>query len=457
MTLRSENAPANDDQVLPAVPEPRRTRLGRVVVGSLVAGFLAAEILPFLPVGTVDVNFSTAMVLFGWALGWALLAALSIRFTDQPQRWAVVPAVFMAVAGALALVASDSVVDALGWLWPPALLVLVVWVWIRAKREMHSRTRVWLLNPVLVILVLLALGGGYERISQSTAPAVAMRGQLVDAGPYRLHLECTGSRGPTVILQPGGGGSAASMGLIAPAVARDSRVCVYDRAGRGWSDPAASPPDGAQIATDLHRLLSRAHVPGPYVLAGHSFGGLYVRTYAAMYPKEVAGLVVVDSTAAHNAPVSSPKAGSYSVLRHATSLIATTSHVGLGWVLANAGFSDLPPKYRDDARATASTGMEMGGFLDEFAVANRSEAEAGTLRSLGAKPLIVLTATVGNSKGWMAAQNKTVTLSTNSVHRVEPGATHDDFVNNPSHAAAVTRAVHDVVVSLRTGAPLRQS
>jgi alpha-beta hydrolase superfamily lysophospholipase len=149
---------------------------------------------------------------------------------------------------------------------------LVVWVWTRARRELHSRTRVWLLNPVLVILVLFALGGAYETISRATEPAVAMRGQLMDVGPYRLHLECTGSRGPTVILEPGGGGSAASMGLIAPAVARDSRVCVYDRAGRGWSDPAASPPDGAQIATDLHRVLDRAHVPGPYVLAGHSVG-----------------------------------------------------------------------------------------------------------------------------------------------------------------------------------------
>jgi pimeloyl-ACP methyl ester carboxylesterase len=455
MTLRSDTPPTSDDQVPPpVVPELRRTHLGRVVVGSLVAGFAAAVIFPFLPVGTVDVDFSTAMVLFGWALGWALLAVLSTRFSDQPQRWAVVPAIFMAVAGALVLVAPDSVVDALGWVWPPALLVLVVWIWIRARREMHSRARVWLLNPVLVILVLLVLGGVYERISESSAPAVAMRGQLVDVGPYRLHLECIGSGGPTVILEPGGGGSAASMGLIAPAVARESRVCVYDRAGRGWSDPAASPPDGAQIATDLHRLLNRANVPGPYVLAGHSFGGLYVRTYAAKYPTEVAGLVLVDSTAAHDTPVSAPKPDSYSILKHATSLIATTSHVGLGWFLANADFGTLPPKYRDDARATAATGKEMGGFLDEFGVANRSEAEAGTLRTLDAKPLIVLTATLENSKGWMADQNKTVTLSTNSVHRVEPGATHAAFVDDPVHAAAVTRAIHDVVVSLRTGAPL---
>jgi pimeloyl-ACP methyl ester carboxylesterase len=425
------------------------------VAVSLAAGFVAGVILPFLPVGTVDVDFSTAMVLFGFSLGWALLAVLSTRFTDQPQRWAVAPAIFMVLSGALVLMAPDAMGDALGWVWPPALLVLVVWVWTRARRELHSRTRVWMLNPVLVILALFALAGGYETISRATAPAVAMRGQLVDVGPYRLHLECTGTRGPTVVLEPGGGGSAASMGLIAPAVARDSRVCVYDRAGRGWSDRAASPPDGAQIATDLHTLLNRAHVPGPYVLAGHSFGGLYVRTYAAKYPDEVAGLVLVDSTAAHHTPVSPPKAGSYSVLKHLSSLVATTSRLGVGRVIADADFGYLPPKYRDDARTTAATGKEMGGFLDEFGVANRSEAEAGSLRSLDAKPLIVLTAELENSKGWMADQNATLTLSTNSLHRVVSGATHASFVDNPDHAAAVTRAIHDVVVSVRTGEPLK--
>jgi pimeloyl-ACP methyl ester carboxylesterase len=455
MRLHAKTASTTDDQVTPAAPGPRRTRIGAVVAGSLAAGFAAAVILPFLPVGTVDVDFSTAMVLFGFALGWALMAFLSTRLTDQPQRWAVAPAIFMAMSAALVLLVPDSLADALGWVWPPALLVLVLWVWTRAKRELRSRTRVWLLNPVLVILVLFALGGGYEAVSRSTAPAVAMRGQLVDVGPYRLHLECTGSGGPTVILEPGGGGSAASMGLITPAVARESRVCVYDRAGRGWSDPAASPPDGAQIATDLHKLLSRAHVPGPYVLAGHSFGGLYVRTYAAKYPEEVAGLVLVDSTAAHNTPVSPQKPGSYSVLKHVSSLVATTSRLGVGRLIADADFSYLAPRYRDDARTTAATGKEMGGFLDEFGVANRSEAEAGELRSLDAKPLIVLTAELENSKGWMAAQNATATLSTNSIHRVVSGATHASFVDDREDAAAVTQAIGDVVLSVRTGEPLR--
>ena len=442
------------DQVAAEESVSRRGHIGRVVTGSLAAGFAAAVILPFLPVATVDVSFSTAMVLFGFALGWALLAVLSTRLTDQPQRWALAPAMFMAVAGALVLVAPEAVVDALGWAWPPALLVLVVWVWTRARRDLHSRARVWLLNPVLVILVLVALGGGYERISESTAPAVAMRGQLVDVGPYRLHIECTGSGAPTVILEPGGGNSAASMGLIAPAVARDSRVCVYDRAGRGWSDPAASPPDGAQIATDLHTLLHRARVRGPYVLAGHSFGGLYVRTYAAKYPEEVAGLVLVDSTAANNNPLPPPTGDSYSVLEHGSSLFATTSRLGLGRLLAAANWSALPPRYRNDARDTAATGREMAGVLEEYGVAGRSAAEAGRLRSFGAKPLFVLTASRGSQRGWMGLQNKMAELSTNSVHRVEPGADHASFVDDPVHAAAVTRAIHDVVASVRTGAPL---
>jgi pimeloyl-ACP methyl ester carboxylesterase len=453
MTQRGTAETSNADQVA-AEQESQRGHPGRIVAGSLAAGFVAALILPFLPVGTVDVDFSLAMVLFGWALGWVLLAVLSIRLTDQPQRWAAVPATYMAVAGALVLVAPDSVVDALAWVWPPTLLVLVVWVWIRARREMHSRTRVWLLNPVLVILVLLAIGGTYEKIRDSTAPAVAMPGQLVDVGPNRLHLECHGSRGPTVILEPGAGGSAASMGLIAPAVAGDSRVCVYDRAGRGWSDPAPSPPDGAQIATDLHALLDRAHIPGPYVLAGHSFGGLYVRTYAAKYPDEVAGLVLVDSTAAQDSPVSPQDVGAYSLLKHVTSLIATTSRVGVGWLLADASYSELPPKYRDDARATAATGMGVGGLLDEYGIASRSAAEAGELRSFDAKPLIVLTATRENSKGWMVDQNKMAELSPNSLHRLEAGAAHAAFVDDPVHAAAVTRAIHDVVVAVRTGKPL---
>ena len=115
MSLRTETVPTSGDQGGPAVQGPRRSHIGAVVAGSLAGGFVAAVILPFLPVDKVDVDFDTAMVLFGFALGWALLAVLSIRFTDQPQRWAVALATFMGLSGALVLLAPDAIVDALGW------------------------------------------------------------------------------------------------------------------------------------------------------------------------------------------------------------------------------------------------------------------------------------------------------------------------------------------------------
>ncbi len=83
------------------------------------------------------------------------------------------------------------------------------------------------------------MGGGYETVRESLdARAYPMPGQLVDVGGYRLHLHCTGTGSPTVILEPGQGGVSSDLGWIAPAVARDTTVCVYDRPGRGWSDAA---------------------------------------------------------------------------------------------------------------------------------------------------------------------------------------------------------------------------
>jgi pimeloyl-ACP methyl ester carboxylesterase len=454
MSWRSGTATRNDDPELGTAPKPSRIGIAGIVAGSLAAGLVAALVLPFLPVATVDENFATGMVLIGFTLGWAFLAVLSTRLTDQPQRWAVAPAVFMGLAGVLVLLVPDTVVDALGWVWPPALLVLVVWVFLRARRDLRSRTRAWLLNPVLAILVVVALAGGYETVSRSVEHQPTMHGRLVDVGPYRLHLECAGSGRPTVILEPGGGASAATLGWVAPAVARTTRVCVYDRAGRGWSDAAPTPQDGAQIASDLHTLLTRAHVPGPYVLAGHSFGGLYVMSFADQYPGQVAGLVLVDSTAPRSTPVPPQNPGSYSFVKHLSALVATTSRLGVGRLIAQLSFADLPPQSRVEARASAATGKELASFVDEFGVANRSASEAGRLATLHVKPLVVLTAGLGHDEQWNRAQDELATLSTNSRHRSVPGATHQSLMDNPVHAAAVGRAIHQVVVSVRTGAPL---
>ena len=124
------------------------------------------------------------------------------------------------------------------------------------------------------------------------------------------------------------------------AVFRDTRVCVYDRAGRGWSEPADAAQDGTQIATDLHTLLQRGNVAGPYVLAGHSFGGLYVLTFAARYPDEVAGMVLVDSTApasAANPQTPSPgHGGSSEGMSRVSALVSTAARLGLGRLYALA-------------------------------------------------------------------------------------------------------------------------
>ena len=121
-------------------------------------------------------------------------------------------------------------------------------------------------------------------------------GKLFDIGSRHLHLWCVGSGSPVVVLEAGGGGNALEWSRVQPEVAKTTRVCSYDRAGFGWSDLGPAPRTAGQIANELHRLLQVAQVPAPYVLAGHSIGGLYIRQYASTNPKDVAGMVLVDAT-----------------------------------------------------------------------------------------------------------------------------------------------------------------
>jgi pimeloyl-ACP methyl ester carboxylesterase len=237
-------------------------------------------------------------------------------------------------------------------------------------------------------------------------------------------------------------------------VTRGSRVCVYDRAGRGWSDEADGPQDAAQIAADLHTLLERAQVPGPYVLAGHSFGGLYVQTFAANYPDQVAGLVLLDSTAPKPGPALPTRTESYSVLGRASALLSAVAHLGAGRLIAQASYSSLPPHFRGEARANASTAGHLRSFIEEFVAANTSAQQAASLTNLDDKPLIVLTADTGNAAGWEQAQDRMATLSTNSSHRVAKATTHESLLYDEADSAAASQAIHDVVAAVRTSQPL---
>jgi pimeloyl-ACP methyl ester carboxylesterase len=121
-------------------------------------------------------------------------------------------------------------------------------------------------------------------------------GKLVDVGGWRLHLDCAGSGGPAVVFASGSGDFSFDWALVQPGIARFARACAYDRAGDAWSDPGPIPRTMRQEAYELHTLLERAGIAPPYVLVGHSYGGLLVRVYAERYPDEVAGMVLVDAT-----------------------------------------------------------------------------------------------------------------------------------------------------------------
>jgi pimeloyl-ACP methyl ester carboxylesterase len=338
---------------------------------------------------------------------------------------------------------------------------LAIWMFVQVRRQLRSRSGRGLLYPVITLLALASIGGGYETVREAAdAKAYPMPGRLIDVGGHRLHLSCTGSGSPTVVLEPGAGMMSSSLGWIAPAVARDTRVCVYDRAGRGWSESADASQDGLQIATDLHTLLQRGQVPGPYVLAGHSFGGLYVLTFAARYPDEVAGMVLIDSTApASEAPAAAPPGDrtSYDVVGRVSALVSSSARLGLGRLFATLSASGLPPRSRDEVSAKMATASSLRSTIDEYGQGSAAVRQAAALTDFADKPLVVLTAGSGHDVAETAAQNHLATLSTDSVHRVIAGATHAGLVGDEEHAAATTQAILDVVSSVRIHQPLPPS
>jgi hypothetical protein len=168
----------------------------------------------------------------------------------------------------------------------------------RSARKRRGRgCLVWLGGLVAVLLGLMLLGAFYESVAEARdVRAYPPPGQMVDVGGYRLHINCVGTGSPTVVIEAGQGDWSASWSnAVQPEAARITRVCTYDRAGYGWSEPGPLPRTAEHIAHELHTLLHTAGVPGPYVLAGHSLGGLPVRVFAHDYAAEVSGVVLIDS------------------------------------------------------------------------------------------------------------------------------------------------------------------
>ncbi len=116
----------------------------------------------------------------------------------------------------------------------------------------------------------------------------------MDVGSYKLHIHCVGQGSPTVVLDSLGDGTSVHWAWVQPEIAKTTRVCAYDRARRGWSEAGSGTRDARRAANDLHALLHNAGVPGPYILAGHSYGAAVARLYADQYPDEVVGMALID-------------------------------------------------------------------------------------------------------------------------------------------------------------------
>lgn len=153
---------------------------------------------------------------------------------------------------------------------------------------------------VLFILILVLAGIVYQAISTAKdLNKYPPPGKMVDVGGYQLHINCMGEGSPTVIMDYGLGSLSLVWSLVQPEVAKFTRVCTYDRAGYAWSDNSPKTRTSEQMVRELHTLLNHAGIEKPYVLVGHSLGGLNACLFASLYPEEVVGMVLVDAVPAN--------------------------------------------------------------------------------------------------------------------------------------------------------------
>jgi pimeloyl-ACP methyl ester carboxylesterase len=182
----------------------------------------------------------------------------------------------------------------------PLLLLLIAGVTNvsgHSARSIMRGLRYLVAVELILLVVLAAIGATYEARSRSRDRRLYQPpGKLVDIGGYKLHLYCSGSGSPTVVLDYGLEGSYLDWRRVQPEVARFTRVCSYDRGGYGWSDPSPKPRTPAAMMEELHALLAAAGEKPPYIVVGHSYGGYDALTYAHKFPDETAAVVLVDSS-----------------------------------------------------------------------------------------------------------------------------------------------------------------
>jgi pimeloyl-ACP methyl ester carboxylesterase len=441
-----------------AAPSPgelaRKGHIGLSVLGSIVAGLVLGLVLVLGVFAGSEEATITGAALISLGAGMLMLFVLAGRRTDRPQPWAFAPAVALGGVGLALLITTpgDQVVSWLGWVWPALLALVVAWSVLGARRSLHSWSRRAVLYPALAVLALVALGGAFETVSDATGsgPAAPISGTYT-VGDRELYLECSGSGSPTVILFNGLSGRTPHWAWVKQGVARGTRVCAFDRAGQGWSEGGAVAQDARRLSEDLRALLAAAGVPGPYVLAGHSVGGTYALAYAMTFPSDVAGVALIDSATPYQFDL--PDYPSfYSMWRRASAVLPSLARLGVLRLLDAGG--TLPPDAQRAASDFAASPRELRADRVEFAQLPKVFRQTQTLKSLGGKPLYVLTAGLGNQRGWLPAQQKLAQLSTNSLQRTASGATHAALLEDDGFAAVTSRAIGEVVRAARSGAAL---
>ena len=314
---------------------------------------------------------------------------------------------------------------------------------------MNGYRLLYLLPGLVAVISTLALAGMiYQviatRLDQKKYPPP---GRLVDVGGYRLHIHCSGpdgANGPTVVMDAGIGECSLGWGLVQPEIAKFARVCTYDRAGLGWSDPAPTPRTSRQIVSDLHALLTNAEIKPPYVMVGHSFGGLNARLYTSQFPEEVVGMVLVDSAHEDN-PFRPPLPTRAGLL---------TAPLGIPRLFGQFVVSENPifsrhSKYPSAHRAIATSTKYLNTVRREWSAADESWSQAGSSnKSLGDRPLVVLFARFNHPMFSVFAKRQVELAQRSTTGKLI-------FVENSGHhiqhdqPEVVVDAIREVVEALR--------
>ena len=325
----------------------------------------------------------------------------------------------------------------------------------------------WAKRAILGLLALLVALAGAGVVGQGVAEARDRRafpppGRLIDVGGYHLHLDITGeaSGRPAVILEHASLGAAAQWGWVQPQLARSTRIVAYDRPGQGFSDAPPQAIDARGLARDLRTALDRAGVGGPFVLVGHSQGGLTARAFAKLYPADVAGVVLVDSRYLDIVaqqrelyPGQDPGAAEPTPLeRLAPPLLA---HLGIMRLADPLGayVDGLPPRVAGEARAILASTHQWRGFIADALVGESAAALLMEGETLANAPLVVLSAAEPDEAFGPEARPRftamharmAATLSPRTVHRIVAGANHYTIVTRPEYARATVEAVQQIL------------